>query len=167
MTMGDRNLPRLRVAAQQDIPALVRLINLAYRVEAFFIRGERTSAEEVGSMIGAEEGTFLVLEVPGRSGPVGSVFVTLDGETGHLGFLAVDPAHQGQGLGRRLLVGVETFCLNAGCTAVELDVFNLREELPRYYRSAGFVEIGTAQFSHPELLLRPAHLIRMRKAIAR
>lgn len=165
--MGDPNLPRLRVAAQEDIPALVHLINLAYRVEAFFIRGERTSAEEVASMIGAEEGTFLVLEASDRSEPVGSVFVALDGDTGHLGFLAVDPAHQGQGLGRRLIRGVETVCLDAGCTAVELDVFNLREELPPYYRSAGFVEIGTAPFSHPELLLRPAHLIRMRKAIGR
>lgn len=163
--MDTGKLYRARAAAQADVPALVALINLAYRVEAFFIRGERTSVEEVTRLIAAPDAAFLLLEPAAGGLPAGSVYVTLQGRAAHLGFIAVDPALQGQRLGHRLIHEAAVWAQRAGCTELELEVFDVREELHGFYRSAGFVTDGTRPFEHPELLLRPAHLILMRKAI--
>ncbi|MFN8653787.1 MAG: GNAT family N-acetyltransferase [Gemmatimonadales bacterium] len=164
--MNDGKLYRCRVAAQSDIPALLALINLAYRVEAFFIKGQRTSTEELRELIAAPDADFLVLEAAPSGALAGSIYVKRKGEASHLGFIAVDPALQGQRLGHRLIAEAADHARAQGCTALELDVFDVREELHGFYRSAGFTETGTAPFEPKELLLKPAHLIQMRKSIA-
>jgi GNAT superfamily N-acetyltransferase len=154
-----------RLATPRDIPGLVRLINVAYRVEAFFIRGDRTSAGEIQALMEKPDAGFLVLDgsEPGR--PAGAVYVETQGTRGHFGLLAVDPARQGEGLGRKLVAAVETHCRSAGCGIVELEVFDVRTELPPFYASCGYVTEGVVAFAKPELLLKPAHLILMRKPL--
>lgn len=155
---------RERVATLADVPVLVRVINAAYLVERFFIRGDRTSAEEVECLIRESNGDFLVLESP--AGEIaGCVHARIEGGRGYLGFLSVHPAHQGQGLGRRLVEAVATYCESAGCEALDLDVFNVRPELPPFYASLGFDPQSEAPFQKQELLLQPAHLIRMTKPL--
>jgi len=154
-----------RVATTRDIPALVRLINIAYRVEAFFIQGERTSAEEVRGLMDLAGAAFLVFDGAAPEGLAGSVYVEVRGNRGHFGLLAVEPAMQGRGLGRALIAAAEEYCRAARCTALDLEVFDVRSELPPFYRACGFHPVGTIAFSHPELLLKPAHLIQMSKAI--
>lgn len=144
---------------------MLPLINLAYRVEAFFIKGERTTAAELSELIAAPEADFLLLEVVETGALAGSIYVKRKGGAAHLGFIAVDPARQGQRLGHRLIEEAAAHARAAGCTALELDVFDVREELHGFYRSAGFTETGTAPFEPKELLLRPAHLIQMRREI--
>ena len=155
----------IRLATPRDIPGLVRLINAAYRVEAFFIRGDRTSTGEIQALMEAPNARFLVLDSsePGR--PAGAVYVATHGTRGHFGLLAVDPARQGEGLGRRLVRAVEDHCRRAGCRFVELEVFNVRTELPPFYTSCGYVADGVVAFAKPELLLKPAHLMLMRKPL--
>jgi len=156
---------RARLATTRDIPGLVRLINAAYRVEAFFIRGDRTSPEEVHALMEAPGSGILVIDTSEPGHPAGAVHVETHGTRGHFGLLAVDPGQQGRGLGRSLITAVEAHCRAAGCEVVELEVFNVRTELPPFYASCGYVAAGTADFAKPELLLRPAHLILMRKSI--
>lgn len=163
--MDHGKLYRCRVAAQSDVPALLALINLAYRVEAFFIKGERTSAEELTALVAAADADFLVLEQVDTGALAGSIYVKRKGAAAHLGFIAVDPARQGQRLGHRLIDEAAAHARAAGCTVLELDVFDVREELHGFYRSAGFRETGTAPFEPKELLTRPAHLIQMRKPL--
>ena len=155
----------IRLATPRDIPGLVRLINAAYRVEAFFIRGDRTSAEEIQALMEAPDARFLVLDSsePGR--PAGAVYVATHELRGHFGLLAVDPGRQGEGLGRRLVRAVEDHCRRAGCRFVELEVFDARTELPPFYTSCGYVADGVVAFAKPELLLKPAHLMLMRKPL--
>ncbi len=154
-----------RIATHDDIPDLVRIINAAYRVETFFIRGERTSADEVAALIDAPGAAFLVFDGDDGGAMAGTVYVDTHGTRGHFALLAVDPKHQGKGLGRKLVAAVEAYCRAAGCTVVELEVFNVREELPPFYGSCGFVAAGVTDFARADLLLQPAHLICMRKPV--
>jgi GNAT superfamily N-acetyltransferase len=154
-----------RIAKPQDIPALVRLINAAYLVESFFIRGARTSEQEVRDLMQVPGTAFLVFDTINGSAPAGTVYVMAKGRSGHFALLAVDPLEQGNGLGRKLIGAVEEYCRTARCEFLELEVFDAREELPAFYESCGFRPDGTVPFSKPELLLKPAQLIVMRKHI--
>jgi GNAT superfamily N-acetyltransferase len=79
--------------------------------------------------------------------------------------LSVDPARQGKGLARRLIEAVEDRCRAAGCAALDIDVVNLREELPAFYRRFGFMVTGQAPFSDAWKLRREAHLVVMSKPL--
>lgn len=104
----------VRVGAVADIAEIVRVINAAYRVEDFFIDGDRTSAEDVAARMQAPGACFLVIDsdVPGKL--AASVWLEAVGERGHFAMLSVDPPHQGTGLARRLIEEVEGYCREAG-----------------------------------------------------
>lgn len=155
----------LRVATAADLGAMVAVINSAYLVEQFFISGPRTTEAELAGVMGDPSRTFLVAEEPDHRGLAGAVCATVEGRRGHLSLLAVEPALQGRGIGRRLVDGVADHCRRAGCDRVELEVFNARPELAPFYHQLGFRPAGTVDYGHPELLLRPARLIRMIKPL--
>ena len=156
---------RPRIAGPGDISELVRLINAAYRVEEFFIDGDRTNASDIAARMQAPDASFLVVD--GDPGSLAAtVCVTLHGNHAHFGLLAVDPDRQRQGLARSLITAVEEHCRAAGCRELEMDFVNLREELPAVYAALGFIETGeTATLPAEERLTRPAHLVRMWKRL--
>ena len=152
----------LRIATDADVDRLVALINAAYDVEKFFVTGDRTNAADLRSRM--QRGQFLVVE----SEPdtfVGCVFVAVEGNDGFMGMLSVAPARQGHGLGRALSVAAEEYCRSHGCLEVEIEVVNLRTELPPFYRKLGYRESGERPFPDDERLTRPCHFIVMRKRI--
>lgn len=150
----------IRVANDRDVPALVRVINAAYRVEEFFVDGDRTDEAEVRERLG--RGRFLALD--GDDGALAAcVWVELRGERGYFGMLSVDPARQGRGLGRRLVGAAEEACRLAGCVAMDIVVVNLREELPPFYNRLGYVEAGTRPY--PDRTKLPCHFILMSKPL--
>jgi GNAT superfamily N-acetyltransferase len=154
----------VREATPADVPALVRLINIAYRVEEFFIQGERTNDVEIRSLLASD--AFLVVDGPaGSSELAGAVYVSIEGDRGYFGMLAVDPAHQKSGLGRALVTAAEDFCRRRGCRWLDLSVVDLRTELPPFYNKLGYKEFGVAPFPDPAKLTRPAQLIRMTKVL--
>jgi GNAT superfamily N-acetyltransferase len=51
--------------------------------------------------------------------------------------LAVDPAHQGKGLGRAMVKSAENYCRQQRCKAMDLSVLSLRPELLPFYRKLG------------------------------
>jgi len=155
-----------RVAHSGDVAALVRLINAAYRVEDFFINGNRTNDTDVRAHLEAPGAAFLVIDDPAGGGLSGAVYVEIRGTRGYFGLLSVDPARQKQGLGRALVVAAESRCRAAGCRVLDIDVVNLRQELPAFYAGFGFVPAGTALFPDPAKLTRPAHLVVMTKQLA-
>jgi ribosomal protein S18 acetylase RimI-like enzyme len=151
----------IRPAAPGDVPAIVRLANLAYRVEDFFVEGDRTDEPEVRGLV--ERGALLVLEEDG--GLVGCVQVEATGRRGYLGLLSVDPARQGGGRGRRLVMAAEARLRAAGCDHVELTVVDVREELPPFYRRLGYTQVGTRPFPEPDKLKLPACFLRFEKPL--
>jgi GNAT superfamily N-acetyltransferase len=151
----------IRTATPAEAPALAALISLAYRVEDFFKIGDRTDADDVRERM--TRGDFLVIE--DERGVAGCVYVTWHGDVGYFGMLSIDPARQGQGLGSQLIAAAEAHCRTAGCGTMELEVVNLREELPPFYRRFGYTESGTRPFTDTERASRPCHFIVMSKTL--
>jgi GNAT superfamily N-acetyltransferase len=77
--------------------------------------------------------------------------------------LSIDPSRQKQGLGARLMAAAEARCQEAGCHEMELEVVNLRTELPPFYRRFGYAEMGTRPFTDPSKI--PCHFIVMTKPL--
>lgn len=152
----------IRIAEPGDARALAALISLAYRVEDFFKIGDRTNEADVLARM--ERASFLILE--NEAGTLaGCVYVDVRGDTGYFGMLSIDPSRQGQGLGRRLVAAAEDHCRNAGCRVMELEVVNLRTELPPFYRRFGYVESGTRPFTDTEFAKLSCHFILMTKSL--
>ncbi len=156
-------MPRLAAAA--DVNELVRVINLAYRVEDFFINGNRTHDADIRMRMAKPHAAFLVVDddAPGRL--AGAVYVEVRGVRGYFGMLSVDPPRQKLGLGRLLIESAESHCRSAGCEWLDIDVVNLRDELPAFYAQFGFAAAGEAPFPDPHKLTRDAHLVIMSKRI--
>ena len=150
---------QLRIATAADAAALAALISRAYRVEDFFKHGDRTDADDVRGRM--SRGEFLVLEDAGRL--AGAVYVQMNGERSYFGMLSIDPARQQQGLGARLVAEAEAHCRAAGSREMEIEVVDLRTELPPFYRRYGYVETGTRPFTDGSKL--PCHFIVMTKPL--
>jgi len=162
--------PTIRRAQPSDTAALTDLVNRAYAVEAFFVDGQRTTADEIAGLI--RSGGFLVLECAGGIGAA----VLFEGPGEHrglppsaylgayFGMLSVLPELQGMGLGGRLVRVAEAMAEATGATSMRLRVINLRGELVRWYRSLGYREVGTAPYHHGSVK-RPCHFIEMAKSL--
>lgn len=154
---------RIRPAAAADRPRLIPLINSAFSVETF-LEGPRTDEERLAASM--EKGTLLLAE--NRDGRIlASVYTELRGTHGYLGMLAVDPAHQRSGLGRRLMQAAEAHFRDHGCNRLEITVLSMRPELLPIYRRFGFVETGTEEFHYPHPLAPglECHCIVMQKPL--
>ncbi|HQR17929.1 MAG TPA: GNAT family N-acetyltransferase [Gemmatimonadales bacterium] len=163
MSRPDFAVPRR--ATQRDIPALARVINAAYKVEEFFLNAPRTSEADLRAKLDSPASVFLVLDGREPGTLAGAVHVELRGERGYFGLLSVDPARQGEGLARVLVEAAEAHCRQAGCVALDIDVVNLRTELPAFYARFGLLPVSTAPFPTHEKLKRPVHLIVMSKPL--
>ena len=151
-----------RAAGAEDVPALVTLINEAYRVEAFFVSGPRTSAPEVEEL--RRSGVYLIAEeADGR--PAGCVYVGRRGEHGYFGLLSVDPVLQGRGIGRRLAAAAEARLWAEGHREVEILVVDLRKELFAFYAGLGYREVGEEPFPAEVTPSLPCHFVVLRKPL--
>ena len=152
-----------RLATLHDAADLARCINAAFIVEAFFKIGDRTSPDEIAALINAG-GEFLVLDGD-AGGSVGCVYLEYRGDRAYFGMLSIEPAKQGQGLGRRLIGAAESRARDRGCRYMDIHIVNLREELPDYYRRLGYFESGTLPFSDPGRASQPCFFIVMSKPL--
>jgi ribosomal protein S18 acetylase RimI-like enzyme len=156
-----------RPATPADSAELVRVINLAYQVEADMFVDARTNEADVRERLAMPNATFLVLDDPadGAARLAGAVFVETRGSRGYFAMLSVDPAYQGRGLGRALARAAEAHCRVAGCQVLDIDVVDLRLELPGFYSALGFTRTGSTPYPDPTRTKRPVHLIRMEKPL--
>lgn len=158
------SLPTIRRAERHDLARVTQLINRAFEVEAFFAVGDRTSDAQIRAKL--DVGVFFLAEIRDRL--VGCVHAEhRENGRGYIGMLAVDPLHQGMGIGRQLMRIAEQHCLQAHCTEVLITVINLRTELRPFYSRLGYVEHGTAPYSDAHRATQPVHFIIMRKSLSR
>lgn len=159
---------RPRRATPADVAEIVRVINLAYQVEATMFHGERTSEAEVFERLGRPNGTFLVLDdTTATTGTrlAGAVYVETRDDRGYFAMLSVDPTHQGRGLGRTMVGAAEAHCRDAGCRIMDIDVVDLRSELPGFYAALGFRPTDSTPFPDPTKTKQPVRLVRMEKPL--
>jgi ribosomal protein S18 acetylase RimI-like enzyme len=140
-----------RTARPADAPAIVRLVNAAYRGPAGWTRethilaGDRTDESAVLAMMQAPE-SLILLCLRGER-PVGCVHLKRQTrDEAYLGMLAVDPGAQEGGLGKRLMNEAEAFAGKRwGATAVSITVIDRRPELVAYYLRRGYAPTGETQ----------------------
>jgi predicted N-acetyltransferase YhbS len=149
-----------RDADLRDVPAITAVINAAFRrAESFFVDSERIDEAKVTELL--RTGKFLVAQ--DGSTVIGCVYVELKGDRAYIGLLSVDPERQKTGLGSKLMDGAEEYCRNSRAQFVDLQIVNIRPELPRFYRRRGYVENGTAPFPAEIATKIPCHFVKMTK----
>jgi ribosomal protein S18 acetylase RimI-like enzyme len=143
--------PAIVAATLQDIPALLQLLNRAYRGdaaragwthEADLIEGEqRTDAGELAGKLEHPDGTILKYLNP-EGCLLACVYLEKKGSDIYLGMLSVDPEHQGSGIGKILLRAAEDHARQKGCNAIVMTVISIRQELLDWYRRYGYKPTG-------------------------
>jgi ribosomal protein S18 acetylase RimI-like enzyme len=180
--------PTFRHAVQADVPALVALVERAYRSpetagswvsEAHLLKGPRTSGAEISGLISLAGSKFIVAQVDGRIAGCCLVQKTkaVDGHTkpgegaAYFGMFAIDPTIHSSGLGKKILAEAERQVREMwGVGAMTMTVINLRTELIAYYQRRGYALTGkTEPFPFSATTgetTRDFHLAEMRKVLA-
>jgi N-acetylglutamate synthase-like GNAT family acetyltransferase len=153
----------VRIAAPSEANIITDVINAAFsQAESFFIARDRITAEQVQTQLST--GEFLVSDEDGTI--TGCVYVEMKGDRSYLGLLAVDPKAQKSGLGSKLMTAAEDHCRKAGSRFMDIQIVNLRKELPDFYHRRGYVETGTAPFTAGIDTTLPCHFVKMSKPLA-
>ena len=160
-TFEQRTTTTIRFATEADAEAISALVNAAFKVERFFIDGDRISPEKVREMM--RRGKFMLAEDGGAM--IACVYVEIRDQRGYFGLLAVDPARQGKGFGRKMVEEAESYARAIGCEFMDLLIVNLRAELPPFYRRLGYVETGTEPFAPDAKPTQPCHFVKMSKPL--
>ena len=137
----------IRNATREDLPALHRLIERAYRGEtarrgwtheADLLGGQRTDPESLTAALTDLTRQVILAESAGAI--IGSVTVENRGHgLAYLGMLAVDPDRQGSGVGSLLVAEAERRAkAKWEADTIEMTVIGLRTELIDYYKRRGY-----------------------------
>jgi ribosomal protein S18 acetylase RimI-like enzyme len=143
-----------RVAEHGDIPAIVELVDSAYRgdasragwtTEADLLDGQRTDARAVAEIVASPGRVMLLAEADGvlagccqleRRPPAGAYF----------GMFSVWPTAQGQGWGRQILAEAERLAREQwGAATMMMTVLEQRQDLIGWYERRGYLPTGESR----------------------
>ncbi|WP_232835581.1 GNAT family N-acetyltransferase [Actinocorallia populi] len=140
----------LREAVPQDVPAVVALVESAYRgdasragwtSEADLLDGGRTDAAAVLEIIETPGSRVLLVERGGV--PVACCQLEQQGDIAYFGMFAVSPTLQGAGLGHAVLAAAEREARAGwGAREMQMTVISLRAELVAWYERRGYRRTG-------------------------
>jgi ribosomal protein S18 acetylase RimI-like enzyme len=143
-----------RYATIADVPAIVQLVDSAYRgdasragwtTEADLLEGQRTDNAAVAEMLAAPGSTVLLAEDGGQL--VGCCRIELrPGAEAYFGMFSVQPLQQGGGLGRQLLAEAERIARDDWAAATMImTVIAQRTELIAWYERRGYRRTGETE----------------------
>lgn len=134
-------------ASIQDVPALVALINSAYRgetskkgwtTEAHLLQGElRTDAPELTMLMNNPQ-AILFKYTTENEAIVGSVYLEKQDRGLYLGMLTVSPLQQASGIGKQLMAAAEQYAKENDCASIFMNVISVRQELIAWYERLGY-----------------------------
>jgi len=148
----------LEPATEADYPAIVGLINIAFRatgpsaswnVEAGVIEGQRMNDSLLREDLAAKPAANLLVYRDLRDRSVlGTVWLDPgDDSVWYLGLLTVSPALQKQKLGRTLLAAAEDFAKERGAHCIRMTVVNVRDKPIAWYELRGYTLTGETSLS--------------------
>ncbi|WP_165185266.1 GNAT family N-acetyltransferase [Caulobacter soli] len=144
-------------AAPSEFPAIVDLVNSAYRgqgaqagwtTEAGYIDGQRIDLESLKQDLAEAPNAVLLTLRDETDGPLlGCVWIEPDadvaeGDTWYLGMLTIRPDLQDRQLGRALLAHGEAYAAGRGARRVRMTVVHLRDTLIAWYQRRGYALTG-------------------------
>ncbi|MGW6413738.1 GNAT family N-acetyltransferase [Streptomyces sp. NPDC055055] len=139
-----------REAVLDDVPALVPLVESAYRgdasrggwtTEADILQGQRTDPDGVAAVITTPGSRLLVVERDG--GVVACCQLEHRGEAAYFGMFAVRPELQGGGLGKQIIAEAERRVSELwDVREMHMTVISVREELIAWYERRGYRRTG-------------------------
>lgn len=139
----------ISTATTADLPALCRLVNLAYRPgegqagwthESALIRGARTSEAQLATVLAMPGQVLLGWQAEQL---VACVHIEPADGYGYIGMLAVNPACQTGGIGKAMLAHAEaTLASHYRLPRARMSVLAGRPELRAYYLRRGYQPTG-------------------------
>lgn len=149
-TMNAVTAPVFRHAAAADIPAVVALVQSAYRgdssragwtTEADLLDGQRIDPEGVAEAIARPGSRVLLFEQDDRL--LACAHVERRGSAAYFGMFAVRPGQQGRGTGRRVLAEAERIAFRHWrVRRMTMSVIDVREDLIAWYERRGYRRTG-------------------------
>jgi GNAT superfamily N-acetyltransferase len=144
--------PAFRAATAADVPAIVALVESAYRgeasragwtTEADFLDGQRTDPDAVAAIAGDPDSRLLLAADP-RSGELAACcHLEYRGDYAYFGMFAVRPALQGSGVGRAVLAEAERIARDEWhVREMHMTVISVRDELIAWYQRRGYARTG-------------------------
>ncbi len=153
MTQSFKILP----SQLDDIPALVKLVNSAYRgesskkgwtTEADLLDGSRTDAASLTSIIQSTTDTILKC-CDASDQIIACVYLQEQYKKIYLGMLTVAPELQAGGIGKSLLAAAEQYAIDHHAESILMTVISVRKELIEWYERRGYQRTGeTKPFPH-------------------
>jgi ribosomal protein S18 acetylase RimI-like enzyme len=141
-------------ACKEDISALVKLLNGAYRGEGSR-QGWTTEADMVAGDLRTDEtnmnelmqmpGAVFLKYVDDNNKIEGCVFLHIREGKLYLGMFCVSPALQNKGIGKQIMAAAELYARSRGCPAVFMRVISIRHELMAWYERQGYYKTGERQ----------------------
>jgi ribosomal protein S18 acetylase RimI-like enzyme len=101
------------------------------------IRPWNDPAADFNLALGGPASTVLLAR-SGTGTTTRSVMVGFDGHRGWVYYLAVDPAHRGDGLGRALMMAAEAWLRGHGCPKIQLMVRGDNAAARGFYDALGY-----------------------------
>jgi ribosomal protein S18 acetylase RimI-like enzyme len=139
-----------RDAVEADVPALVELVESAYRgdasragwtTEADILDGQRTDPDGVRAVLSTPGSRLVAVEREGEL--VACCQLERRGDAAYFGMFAVRPGLQGGGLGRRVLAEAERLAREEwGAREMHMTVISVRDELIAWYERRGYRRTG-------------------------
>lgn len=140
----------LRPATPDDVPALVALVNSAFRgessragwtTEADMLEGIRVDAQRLHDALADTNQIILVHEDEGAI--VACVNLQRTGSAAYLGMLTTKPTLQGRGLGRAMVQAAEAWARDTWhAKEMHMTVIVQRPELVAWYERQGYAQRG-------------------------
>jgi GNAT superfamily N-acetyltransferase len=146
--------PRFRRATDADVPAIVALVESAYRgtssragwtTEADLLDGQRTDADEVRALL-ADPRARILLATDAAGALLGCVKLEDADDAAWIGMFAVSPTLQARGLGRALLTEAERQAhTELGHALARMTVIAQRAEILTWYARRGYTPTGATE----------------------
>jgi GNAT superfamily N-acetyltransferase len=143
-----------RIATEADIPALIDLVESAYRgdasragwtTEADILDGQRIDIGGLIESISTADSRILLAEK--HNDMLACCHIKKqENDAGYFGMFSVRPGLQGSGIGKELLLEAERQVREDFlCPRMEMTVIDIRESLINFYERRGYVRTGIHQ----------------------